>query len=112
MSGGRVRVLPGDESVEVAAGENLMAAAGRAGLSWPTLCRGKAKCAVCALQIVDGGDLVSPALDNERQALRTYRGVDHDRDPSIRLACQLQVQGPVVVRKPGVRRATDGSSKA
>lgn len=103
--GGEVRVLPSDELVTVAPGETVMAAAARAGLTWPTLCHGKAKCAVCAVQILAGAEVVSAAAENERQALRTYRGIDHERDPATRLACQLQVHGPVVVRKPGVRRA-------
>ena len=103
MAGEVVRVLPAGLDVQVNPGESIMAAARRMGASWPSVCGGKAKCGVCVVKVLSGFEHIAPPTAMEQDALLTYRGVDHGRDPTLRLACQGTVQGPVTVRKLGVK---------
>jgi len=104
----RVRVEPIGIDLDVRPDETVMAAALRVGLTWPTLCHGKAECAVCALKVVDGLPGAVERGERERDALRRYKGITDQQRPEVRLACQLRVTAPLVVRKPGVRRAGTG----
>lgn len=99
-----VRVLPADVVLLVAHGETVFAAAARLGYSWPTVCGGVADCGSCIANITAGVDQCAPPADLERETLARVRPGRLALDPSFRLACQLQVTGPVTMTKRGVRR--------
>lgn len=103
-----VRVEPAGLELEVAEGETVMAAAERSGYRWPTICKGMATCRTCVLKVLDGVDYLVPPGPTERSALAELPAAQ--QRPNVRLACQLEVRGPVVVEKRGVRpnrRLTD-----
>jgi 2Fe-2S ferredoxin len=107
-----VRVEPAAVTFAVEARESVIAAAWRAGLQWPTTCWGQAECGVCAMEVLEGVELLSPVGPAEAGRLRALPRRD---GAGRRLACQAKVVGPgtVTVRKPGVRtRAPDGSPPA
>jgi len=102
----RVRVEPAGVEVEVPAGVSVFAAALEAGLSWPTICYGQARCTACALRIVDGHRHAEPPGPDEDGVLRQLRGrrrssAGDSRD--TRLACRLTVRGAVTVEKNGAK---------
>ena len=103
-----VRVEPSGREYEARSGETLMGAANRCGLQWPTLCQGQGNCTLCHCQILEGVENLAPAAAREGEQLGlvmgSFPGVS---DGSVRLACQAQVRGPVVVRKAGVRPRTE-----
>jgi ferredoxin, 2Fe-2S len=97
-----VRVEPLGADIEVRSGESIMAAAQRCGYRWPTVCGGQGTCRTCFLEIVDGGEHLSPVEPYEQEGLDTLgplaaRG-------TTRLACQVRATGPATVRKRGVRK--------
>jgi 2Fe-2S ferredoxin len=99
---GIVTVLPLDAEISVLAGETLFEAAARLGYSWPTRCFGQAQCTLCALEVKGGADNAVAADAEEQsvvQRVQSMRG-----GGPYRLACRMQVSGPVVVRKDGVTR--------
>jgi 2Fe-2S ferredoxin len=103
-----VRVEPSGRQFEADPGETLMGAANRCALQWPTLCHGQGTCTLCHCRILDGTDNLAPAAEREVEQLGLvmgrFPGVDTGE---VRLACQAKVQGPVVVRKAGVRPRTE-----
>jgi ferredoxin, 2Fe-2S len=107
-----VRVEPAGVEFEVRTGESVIQAAWRAGFGWPTTCWGQAQCGACAMEIVEGAELLDQIEKVEADRLRSLPRRDGGKR---RLACQTRVTGAgaVTVRKPGVReRATDGSPPA
>lgn len=98
-----VRVEPVGLDVEVGEGQSVMAAAERQGIFWPTACHGVAECQTCFFEVVGGEDHLEPPGPIEEVALRSFAGRSWYRDKVVRLACQTRVNGPVTVRKPGVR---------
>jgi 2Fe-2S ferredoxin len=107
-----VRVEPADVEFDVRTGESVIAAAWRAGYQWPTTCWGQAECGVCAMEILEGIELLDPIDKIEADRLRSLPRRDGGKR---RLACQTRVvgAGTVTVRKPGVReRAAEGSPPA
>ena len=103
-----VRVEPSGRKFEAGPGETLMGAANRDGLQWPTLCQGQGTCTLCHCQVLDGVENLAPPsaweVEHLGLVMGRFRGVS---DGSVRLACQAQVRGPVVVRKAGVRPRTE-----
>jgi ferredoxin len=97
-----VRVEPAGIDLGVAPGESIMAAAVRAGYRWPTVCGGEGSCRTCFLEVVDGGDRLSPIGALEREGLDSLGPIAQGKP--VRLACQVKVSGPAVVRKRGVRQ--------
>ena len=102
-----VRVQPSGITFDVEPDESIFAAAGRHGLSWPTVCGGQGTCRACVLTVVEGADHLSPVGKWEREGLdEVVVGLRGD-PASYRLACQATTTGDVVVHKAGVgpRRA-------
>ena len=95
----RVHVVPAGIDVDVRAGETLLAAAERMGIPWPSICGGQCVCTTCYVKVTEGMDAASPQQRVERERL-DFVG---RRDPSIRLACQLRVSGPMSVIQRGVK---------
>src|SRR3546814_5019115 len=100
---GTFRVLLDPAGVEFAAeaGETVMAAATRAGLRWPTVCRGLAQCGVCHIEVLVDNCLPDPAAE-ERGMLRRVV-VRPLKGGCIRLACRLTVQSDLHVDRKSTR---------
>ncbi len=100
-----VRVLPLDIEFDAEIGQTLMQAAHGRGLYWPTTCGGQGICTTCLSEVVSGEDCLLEMSRSERKTLVAERGESVLGRP-VRLACQAVVNGgPIVVLKPGVRRA-------
>ena len=101
-----VRIVPNGPDLILEAGEALMAGAERLGYRWPTVCGGIGDCMVCKVRVISGHDVVSPESAAETARLRGLRlggrpGVTQGEP--WRLACQMRVNGDVVVEKRGVK---------
>lgn len=91
--------------IEVPEGATLMGAVQDQGYYWPTTCGGEGRCTTCACRVVSGMERLSPRGRSEERVLVEERGPKVLDEP-LRLACQVQVYGDVVVEKPGVRPLT------
>jgi ferredoxin len=100
---GRVRVEPAGVDFVVFEQESMMHAAERQGLHWPTACHGHAECAACSVEVVEGGENLTPVEAAEQRALEVMPSRALGAKGQLRLACQARVRGPVVVIKRGVR---------
>lgn len=87
-----VRFLPSGRVVRVAAGTTLLDAARRAGLPVASGCGEHRLCALCGLEIIEGIETLPPEPDEEAQIKQLNR-----IDPKLRLSCQLEVVGDLVV---------------
>jgi len=105
-----VRVQPLDVDIEVQPGETLIEAAWREGYDWPTVCYGQAECTACHVVVVEGAENVSDVGPDEAKALELLRSSGLRNLDARRLACRLQVHGPAIVEKRGVRRPEDARS--
>jgi 2Fe-2S ferredoxin len=101
----RVRVLPSGIVMEAAAGESLLAAAQRQGLTWPTLCGGEASCRTCYVVVEAGAEHLPPPSDLEQRGIDDLARVV--RAGEIRLACQAVPTGDLTVTRRGVRRTRE-----
>ncbi len=104
-----VRVEPLGVEIEVRPGETLIEAAWREGYHWPTVCFGQADCTVCHVVVLEGSDNLSAIASDEEAALEVLSGHGRRNVTNHRLACRLEVHGPAVVRKRGVRREVPGA---
>jgi ferredoxin, 2Fe-2S len=107
VSGGCIRIEPYGIEILAADGESIMAAARRHGLYWPTICGGNGTCRTCYLVVVDGGENFVPAGPSEAQALTAITRSFSTAAEPLRLACQANISGDVVVVKYGVRPAAE-----
>jgi ferredoxin, 2Fe-2S len=99
-----ITVLPLGLTLDVEPGETVMAAARRAGYTWPTVCDASASCGTCVSIVRAGLSHCGPIPDDERETLtRTLGSVDGDR----RLACRLTIDGDVTITKRGVHPAQE-----
>lgn len=97
------KIIYNEREIEVPQGSNLRKALKAAGLSphngaaeWLN-CKGMGTCGTCALEIVSAE---VPPL-NAREKWRLIFP-PHQIDHGLRLACQLKVEGPMILRKhPG-----------
>jgi 2Fe-2S ferredoxin len=96
-----VEVRPAGLRFDVTGDETVFAAAGRAGLRWPTVCGGNGTCGTCVSAVTDGAEHCSPIGALERETLTDV--LRQPADGGRRLVCQLRVTGPLVVTRRGVR---------
>jgi len=95
-------------SVDVEPGTNLRRLMRRVGvtpyrgLAMLTNCRGHNFCGTCAVEIVDGKGLAAPT-DDELSTLGGNLLVARTVGKNVRLACQLKVNGDMVVKTHPVR---------
>ena len=103
MTVARVTVRPSGVVFDVAAGETVLAAAGRHGVNWPTTCGGIGECRTCVMYVLDPDNAcVGEPGAFELAALDSISfSLNGDRE-RWRLACQTTVRADVTVRKPGV----------
>ena len=104
----RIRIEPLDVEIEAAEDATVMGAAQLAGYYWPTTCGGEGRCTTCACDVIEGMASLTPMGRAEERTLVAERGPAVTAT-AVRLACQARIRGgaPIVVRKPGVRRASD-----
>jgi 2Fe-2S ferredoxin len=94
-------VVPADIDIEVLDGETLFDAAWRHGYDWPTVCVGQMRCTACHVIVREGLENVKPVVEQQeasairRLAQRIYNG----DEAGLRLACQLDITGAVVVEQ-------------
>jgi 2Fe-2S ferredoxin len=81
-------------------GVPLMRAAVEAGLRWPTICGGLARCGVCHVRVIASTEKLPPPTEIERKGLRLVPQAS--AGPDVRLACQLVACGVLTVSKAGV----------
>jgi uncharacterized 2Fe-2S/4Fe-4S cluster protein (DUF4445 family) len=105
----KVRFEPSGIEVEVPAGTRLLAAADQAAQDFDgeffygECCEGRLECGNCLLEIIEGGDRLSPATEQEIE-LRTILG----RGQSWRASCAAEITGNIVARvppRPGTEQA-------
>jgi ferredoxin len=94
-------VEPLGVDLDVEEGETIMEAALRHGYRWPTICGGNASCGACCLEVLRGVQYCAPPMPRETERLAAIGMLS--ADGTRRLACELQVEGPIVVHMPGVR---------
>ncbi|MBP8807430.1 MAG: (2Fe-2S)-binding protein [Kofleriaceae bacterium] len=97
----KVRFLPADVVVEVAAGTTLFDAGAQASAGIATACVGKGTCGLCRVKVVDGEAALSPYSDDEERHLGNLY-----RITKLRLACRTRVDGDCTVEvrgRPGKR---------
>lgn len=102
-----VTVRPSDIRFPAARGQTIMAAALAAGHRWPTICGGQGDCLVCYVEVLEHAENLSAAADWETVAVKELRA---RAGKPVRLACQAQVHGEVVVLKRGVRQGRTPST--
>lgn len=99
-----VHVEPSGCDLELEPGETIIEAAWRLGYHWPTVCFGQATCTVCHVEVLSGEDNLTPASDEEQDAIQHRLPGAHRRDlTQLRLACRTGATGDASVRKNGVR---------
>ena len=95
----QVVFLPYDLRLEVPRGTSLLAAADEVAelvdddFFIGELCEGRHECGNCCVEIVRGGENLSPVTDGERNLLRELK-----HGPAVRTACTARVLGDVTVR--------------
>ncbi len=98
----KVIVRPLNIELEAPEGATIMGAVQAEGYYWPTTCGGEGRCTTCACTVLSGMEHLSPRGRSEARVLVEERGTAVLEEP-VRLACQAQVFGDVVVEKQGVR---------
>lgn len=90
-----IRFLPSGRQIEVAIGDGatLLDATLAAGLPIASACGSEGACARCGLEIVEGGESLTPESERERRIKERNR-----IDPRQRLACRVQPAGDLTVR--------------
>ena len=97
----KVRFLPADVTVEVAAGATLFDAGAEAMAGIDTACVGKGTCGLCRVKVVDGDAALSAYTDEEERHLGNLYRITR-----LRLACRTRVAGDVTVEVRPRRRRT------
>jgi 2Fe-2S ferredoxin len=64
-------------------------------VDWMHSCGGKGNCTTCKMEVLEGHDHLSPL--SAAETLFRQKGQLHSRE---RLACQVRIMGPVVIRVP------------
>lgn len=93
----------GGPAVQGARGGTILEIGRANGVPHLAVCGGRARCSTCRVRVIKGLDDLSPVGEAERMALQSI-GADAD----VRLACQAQPRGAVVVQpllSPGKGRA-------
>ena len=89
-----VEVLPDDAEIEASEQETILQALLRHGIPHAHVCGGNARCSTCRLLILEGLQYCSPRSPKEQRIAERLHF-----PPTIRLACQTQISGPVRIRR-------------
>jgi adenylate cyclase len=90
----RIEVLPNNAEIEAFEDETILQALLRHGISHAHVCGGNARCSTCRLLILEGLQFCSPRSPQEQRIAERLHF-----PPTIRLACQTQISGPVKIRR-------------
>ena len=90
----KVYSLPDKVEFDVAAGETLLEAALRSGVSWAHACGGRAKCSTCRAWILEGLE-ACPQRTAEEASMAQRLGLADE----VRLACQLRPESDLRLRR-------------
>jgi len=93
----RVTILPGSHAFDVRTGEQLLAAAWRAGVGIKSVCGGRGKCGSCRIE-VDPDEASRHALNPATEAEREW--LPADALGTYRLACQCDVNDDITISVP------------
>lgn len=85
---------PDQVVIDVPERQTLLNAALSAGIPHTHVCGGNARCSTCRVVIVEGLEYIDPPNEKEQALARRL-----DLQPTIRIACQATVRGPVRVRR-------------
>jgi adenylate cyclase len=89
-----IHCLPDEATVSCEPGTRILHALQEEGVPIAHACGGGARCSTCRVQILAGLDTCEPRNDAEQRIAQMLRFPD-----DIRLACQTEVRGPVVLRR-------------
>lgn len=89
-----IHCLPDEATVSCEPGTRILHALQEEGVPIAHACGGGARCSTCRVQILAGLDACEPRNDAEQRIAQMLRFPD-----DIRLACQTEVRGPVVLRR-------------
>ncbi len=78
----------------------MLAAAQRAGWSWPTVCEGNMECGICWAEVDEGAENLNPLQPGERAKLDEGLAA---RKPRARLACQVKAGGSATLTRRGAK---------
>ena len=105
MFGKFIRTIFGSADVSVQFGSDapifvdinmsILEVAERNGIELEHFCGGVCSCSTCRVEVLSGGENLSPIQQNEALLLGEKRVAKGDR-----LSCQAKIQGPVHVRIP------------
>jgi ferredoxin len=90
---------PLDLRVDCQPGENAYAAARRQNVPIPSACFGRGNCGLCRVRVVSGEAALSPVNAIEKKHLGNTYFVT-----KLRLACQIELTGDVVLAIPDAGR--------
>ena len=87
-----VRCEPSGREITVVCDTNLLDALLQIGMSVSQACDGVAMCGFCRVQVLEGGEHLTPAAAEEQRILVSLHANGDER-----LACCARVNGPVTV---------------
>ena len=90
----RVEVLPNNAEIEALEHETILQALLRHGIPHAHVCGGNARCSTCRLLVLEGLQYCSPRSPKEQRIAERLHF-----PPTIRLACQTHISGPVRIRR-------------
>lgn len=85
---------PDQLAVAAAENETILGAALSAGIPHTHVCGGHARCSTCRVVVLEGAENIEPPNEREQALAKRLELV-----PTIRIACQATVRGPVRVRR-------------
>jgi adenylate cyclase len=86
--------LPEEVDIPSEKNETILQASLRVGIQHTHVCGGRARCSTCRVMILDGLEYCMPR--NHKEEAMAHR---LHFDPTIRLACQTLVEGPIKLRR-------------
>lgn len=95
-----VHILPAAVDLPVRPGQSLLEAALSRGYLWRSICGGHAQCGACAVEVTEGALPVSNPLEEDMLARLIVKA---RHGGTMRLACQLKPDSPLIVINPAVR---------
>ncbi len=90
---------PDGKRIKVSENSTLLEAAYLAGVDLVSVCGGKGACCKCKVQI-KSESLTQPLTENEKKCL-----TQQEQSEGIRLACQVRINNPLIVRIPEYSRS-------
>ncbi len=91
-----VTYLPSGLRLACDSGDTVFGVARQAGIPITTACGARATCGLCRVKVLAGDAQLSPINDVEKKHLGNVYFIT-----KLRLSCQAQVRGDVVVEIPG-----------